>query len=152
MLEGGSWGCSKPWTQFLQLGADVEIPCWQDCTGQGASSSLGKHKAAPLHHSSVCPPLPARLDCALTPLAPVGLRENRLHLSQPQFTKCQLQICDTWPLRNQLSFLMPGSDHKWDMISVAELSWSQRQHRAAHCCPNFTPTQTSALALCHELL
>lgn len=103
--------------------------------------------------SSVCPPLPARLDCALTPLAPAGLRENKLHLSQPQFTECQLQICDTWPLRNQLSFLMPGWDHKWDMISsVAKLSWSQRQHRAAHCCPSFAPTQTSALVLCHELL
>lgn len=120
--------------------------------GIGSQQLPGEAQGSSPAPQQCLPTLPARLDCALTPLAPAGLRENKLHLSQPQFTKCQLQICDTWPLRNQLSLLMLGLRHKWDVISsVAELSWSQRQHRAANCCPSFPPTQTSALALCHEL-
>lgn len=108
--------------------------------GRGSQQLPGEAQGSPLHHSSVCPPLPARLDCALTPLAPAGLRENKLHLSQPQFTKCQFQICDTWPLRNQLSFLMPGLDHKWDMISpVAKLSWSQSSRELLTAVPSPRP-------------
>lgn len=111
--------------------------------GGGSQQLPGEHRAPPRQ----CLPTFAN-QAGLCPHSPgtAGLRENKLHLPQPQFTKCQFQICDTWPLRNQLSFLLPGLAHKWDMIvSVTELSWSQRQHRAAQGCPSFPPATPQLL-------
>lgn len=119
---GGSWGCSKPWSQFLQLGVDVEMPQDREAAAPWGSTGLTGllpcTTAVSTHlcsQAGLCPQCPGTCRAQGEQAAP----------SQPQFTGCQLQICDAWPLRNQLSFPVPGWDHKWGVISVAKLSCNQ---------------------------